>query len=475
MSLVSGLKEIESSAVGFEKTVYNSSSSLSGNKLLYTYAEKTKTSTPYGNLFRSFNFPITNGEISRYNSDYQNTALEILNQDKIVVVEIPKGEYGELIDGKTFKLTFPVTLNSVATSTTVYGSYFGFQGKLANIFLGKNLNKQLSERNNNYFGFDATSNNDFNTNVTFLYCNDIQKPKNKGDIITVLTSTTILVTGNAANKYTITGVSFSTNDLIKITVSSPTGGDISNIRVEVNGVDLTLNSPTSSNPNLILLATPGINSISPKIYQTGTGGITPKNVIIEIQQHITYDLEWDVWSSSNQFPSIEGDESKKIYASYDGVKINGTFSPLFDKPVGILFQDKGFAVITDPTLVTGFRYSAGTSSGFNTIPSGNSYNGGVDFAKIYFTSSTLSNAQFDSITTEFVQNILCFAGLGEFGTTTNSSYTDAYDANATQKPTFITSVGLYNANQELIGIAKLSEPVKKLPSNVVPFNIRLVV
>jgi len=476
MSLASGLKEIESSAVGFEKTVYNSSSSLSGNKLLYTYANRTEVTTPYGNLFRSFNFPITNSEIQTYNQTYANTALgHISNIDEIIVIEIPKGEYGELIDGKTFKLTFPVTLNSVATSTTVYGSYFGFLGLGATTFLGKNLNKQLSERNNNYFGFNATSQNDNNTNVTFLYSNDIQKPKNKGDVITVLTSTTISVTGNAANKYTITGVSFSTNDLVKITVSSPTGGDISNIRVEVNGVDLTLNSPTSPNPNLIAISTPGINDVSPKIYQAGAGAIVSKNVIIEIQQHISYDLQWDVWSSSNQFPSVEGDESKKIYASYDGVKINNVFSPLYDKPVGILFQDKGFAVITDQTLVQGFRYTIGTSSGFNGIASGLTYSGDKNFAKIYFTSSTLSNAQFDSITTEFVQNIMCVAGLGEFVTTTNSSYVDAYDANATQKPTFITSIGLYNANQDLIGIAKLSEPVKKLPSNLIPFNIRLVV
>jgi hypothetical protein len=472
MAITNGLKPIESGGVNFQKTVYNNTSSLSGNKLLYTYAKKAEITTPYGNLFRSFNFPITNNEISTYNNTYQNTALEHLNKDEIIVIEIPKGEYGELIDGKTFKLTLPVTLNSVATSTTVYGSYFGYLGLDANTFIGAQLNKRLSERNENYFGFVPTADNDFNTNVTFLYCNDIQKPKNKGDIVTVLTSTTISVTANSANanKQTISGVSFSTNDKYKITISSTE--NINDIRVEVDGTNINYNTG-----GFELINTAGINSVSPKIYQnTQQSSPTPISITIEIQQHITYDLEWDVWSPTNKFPTVEGDESKKIYASYDYTNVvGGAKSPSYDKPVGILFQDKGFAVITDPTLVAGFRYSAGTSSGFNNIASGSPYNGDKNFAKIYFTSSTLSNAQFDSITTEFVQNIICIAGSNEFISSTNSTYMDSYDENTTEKPTFITSIGLYNEARELIGIAKLSEPVKKLPSNIIPFNIKLII
>ena len=114
MAVTTGLKEIASSGAGFQREIYSSSSSLNGNKLLYTYAKKDEIATPYGNLFRSFNFPITNDEIAAYNSEYTNTALEHLNKNEIIVVEIPKGQYGELIDGKTFKLTLPVTLNSVA-------------------------------------------------------------------------------------------------------------------------------------------------------------------------------------------------------------------------------------------------------------------------------------------------------------------------------------------------------------------------
>jgi hypothetical protein len=129
MAVSTGLKPIESGATGFQKVIYTSSSNLSDNKLLYTYAKKSLTTTPYGNLFKSFNFPITNSEIEQFLAEYNTTALSYLNVDEIVVVEIPKGEYGELIDGKTFQLTLPVTLNSVETATTVYGTYFGFLDK----------------------------------------------------------------------------------------------------------------------------------------------------------------------------------------------------------------------------------------------------------------------------------------------------------------------------------------------------------
>lgn len=466
MAAQDGLKEIVSSG-GFQKVPYRNSSSLSGNKLLYTYAEKLNTSTPYANLFKSFNFPITSAELNEYYNTYNSTALKDLNVDSIIVIEIPKGEYGELIDGKTFKLTLPVTLNSVETATTVYGTYFGFDGSPStNTFIGNKLNSRYSEKRKNYFGFEPTVDNDFNTNVTFLYSNDIAVPKDKGTEITILTSTTVTVTGDASNKYDFSTVILNTGDEVYIQYTPPTGVD--NVKFTVGETVINKNSWFPIN-------TPGITSLTLKAHLDNPVSNDSKTftIVVKVRQ-LSNNLLWDVWSKTNQFPSVLGDESKKIYASYDGVTDGATTYPAFDKPVGILYQDKGFAVITDPTLVANFRYTAGTSSGFNSIPSGNSYNGDKNFAKIYFTNTSISNSQFDSITTEFVQNIICLAGPNEFASTTNSTYEGAYLAGE-EAPTFITSIGLYNAAGELIGIGKLSEPVKKLPSTVIPFNIRLVV
>jgi hypothetical protein len=472
MSIELGLKEIESQAVGFIKQTYPSSSNLYGDKLLYTYAEKNLQSTPYGNLFKSFNFPITVAEKVDYTTRYGSTALKWLDVDKIIVVEIPKGEYGELIDGKTFQLTLPVTLGGVETATTVYGTYFGYDGINAASFLGNQLNTRRSEINQSYFGFEPTQDNGFNTNVTFLYSNDIATPKDKGNVITVLTATTVTITGDISSKFIFTSVTLNSNEVVKVSFDLTNQNLTNDVIVDVQGFQLT-------NKSFKQINQPGIVSVNVTAYLSNTNGQNPpipKEITITIEkQQSANSLSWDVWSANNKFPRIEGDEGQKIYASYDSVKSNGVVYPGYDQPVGILYQDKGFAVITDSTLVQNFRYTAGTSTGYNGIPSGTSYNLDKNFAKIFFPTIGISNSQFVSITTEFEQNIVCLAGPGEFVQTTNSTYENAYEQDATEKPVFITSIGLYNAAGELIGIGKLSEPVKKLPNTVVPFNIRLVV
>ncbi len=466
MAIELGLKAIEASA-GFRKQPYTNSSNLYGDKLLYTYAEKSLKSTPYGNLFKSFNFPITVAEKNDYTTRYGNTALKWLDVDKIIVIEIPKGEYGELIDGKTFQLTLPVILNGVETATTVYGTYFGYDGTNAISFLGNELNKRKTERNPSYFGFEPTQDNEFNTNVTFLYCNDIAPPKDKGDQITVLTATTVTITGDISSKFIFTSVTLNSNETVKVNYTLTNTTLVDDVVIDVQSFQLA----SANNKNVFKTITQaGIVSVNVTAYlinQSGQNPPQPKEITITIEkQQSVNNLSWNVWSANNKFPKTEGDEGQKIYAAYDSVKSNGVVIPGFDKPVGILYQDKGFAVITDSTLVTNFRYTAGTSTGFNSIPSGSPYNGDNNFAKIFFSTPGISNSQFESLTTEFEQNIVCLANAGEFVSTTNSTFEGAYEDDANEKPVFITSIGLYNAAGELIGIGKLSEPVKKLPTTV---------
>ena len=38
---------------------------------------------------------------------------------------------------------------------------------------------------------------------------------------------------------------------------------------------------------------------------------------------------------------------------------------------------------------------------------------------------------------------------------------------------YVTTVGLYSADNELLAVAKLSEPLKKTPSNEVTLRVRL--
>jgi hypothetical protein len=453
-----GLKEILTTS-GFGLSTTFSTSSLSGNKLLYTYADVDDNTRPYGNLFKSFNFPITGPENSIFSANFNNYALGYLNVKKIIVVEIPKGEYGELIDGKTFQLTIPVVLNSVATATTLYGTYFGFSGISTNYLT--TLNSKLSEQNTyaSQFGLVPSTGNNFNSNVTFLYSNDIQKPKSIAGVTTILDSA-ITLNNISNNKLILTGLTLSTGDVISINVISTTNspGDIGDIKMFVGTQSLVFNAFQTIGP--------GITGLNPIIWDN-IPNVISKNINIYIRKQDSTDLSWNAYSLTNKFPINGNSTTGKMYARYEGTNQ--------DKPVGILYNDKGIAVITDQTLVSGFRFSAGTSSGYNSIASGSTYNGDTNFAKIYFTSSSLSQSTFNSITSEFVQNIMCIAGLNEFSTTTNTTFEDSYDENATEKPVFITTIGLYNAAKELIGIGKLSEPVKKTEGNVIPFSIKLVI
>jgi hypothetical protein len=459
-----GLKQILTTS-GFGLNSPSSTSSLSGNKLLYTYADITDTTRPYGNLFKSFNFPITNTENGEFSARYNQNALGNLNAKKIIVVEIPKGEYGELIDGKTFQLTIPVMLNGVASATTLYGSYFGFSGTSTNYLA--NLNLKLSEQNNyaSQFGLVPSTGNGFNSNITFLFSNDIKPPTNPNTTDSNILTSAITLTTNNSNRLTLTGVTLNTGDIINVKVRKVDNTALPNtIKITIGTQYLTIRTDQT----IFERVEGNISSQSPIIWDD-VPNVTNEDIQIIITKQNTTNLSWNAYSlTNNKFPNSQNSSNGKMYARYEG--------PNQDKPVGILYNDKGIVVITDQTLVSGFRFSAGTSSGYNGISSGSPYNlNDTNFAKIYFTSSTLSQSTFNSITSEFVQNIICIAGLNEFNTTKNSTFVGAYDENASEKPVFITTIGLYNANYELIGIGKLSEPVKKTESNIIPFSIKLVI
>lgn len=475
-----GYKEIESGTTGFQKISTRNSSNLNGVNLLYTYANLNEPSTPYGNLFKSFNLPITPDEINVFTEKYKNTAFKYLQTDRIIVVEIPKGEYGELIDGKTFALTIPYTNNSVATSTTLYSTYFGYTDSTGESFRN-NLNFLLSDPNSqsSEFGIVPDSDSNFNSNVSFLFSNDIQKPQLPGTELTVLSSSYTVNNNNISNyrgnPITLTSITFSSGDRISVDIfPNAINGSIAGIVAYIGNQKLY---PSNQNSYSNYVTIPeGFTNENIIIYDETTDELSRaklKLISVTIKQAIdTSNLSWSRYTSpSNKFPTVSTDLRGKRYALFNKVST----IPVYDKPVGILFQDKGIAVITESIIVDNFLYSAGTSSGYNGISAGNAYTGDTNFAKIYFTNTTISNSQFDSITTEFIQNIWCIANAGEFVGSTNSTYADAYGEDETEKPVFITSIGLYNSNYELIGIGKFSEPVKKLPNTILPFNIKLVI
>jgi hypothetical protein len=89
------------------------------------------------------------------------------------------------------------------------------------------------------------------------------------------------------------------------------------------------------------------------------------------------------------------------------------------------------------------------------------------------------NLEFNN-TTELNSTIyFCRAGTSEFNYSSNPTYvsgSEIINKNSDEEnlPTsYITTIGLYSDANQLLAVAKLSEPLKKTPENELTFRVRL--
>lgn len=128
--------------------------------------------------------------------------------------------------------------------------------------------------------------------------------------------------------------------------------------------------------------------------------------------------------------------NKELY----NIRTNVNVSKVADSPVGIAYLDKGFLVITEPTIV-------------------DSYNAG-------FSGATGTTITFDTVRNKVSQSITCIAGRGEFGVSNNSTWGPG------DVPR-ITEVGIFDASNTLIAIGKLNKTYEKPADDFVAFNITI--
>jgi hypothetical protein len=120
------------------------------------------------NLFYSFGLPLNTNDDTKYtgitytNGGYSDTALSAFSATKILVIAINNNNYGECIDGKTFKLELPTS----AGTYTIYSTYLGGNNTLVTL--------------DNLISDNALQTNQFGNNVAALVSDDIMKP-NGGD------------------------------------------------------------------------------------------------------------------------------------------------------------------------------------------------------------------------------------------------------------------------------------------------------
>ena len=122
------------------------------------------------------------------------------------------------------------------------------------------------------------------------------------------------------------------------------------------------------------------------------------------------------------------------------ITTNTNTSKIADKPVGIAYLDKGFIVITEPTIVNAYNTS--------------------------FLGTSGTSITFDTIRNKVSQSITCIANRGEFGVSSNPTWS------AGDVPR-ITEVGLFDGSETLIAIGKLNKTYEKPADDFVAFNITI--
>ena len=142
-------------------------------------------------------------------------------------------------------------------------------------------------------------------------------------------------------------------------------------------------------------------------------------------------LSWATgWNTVKPF-SMNG---KQLF----NLKTNNNIGQTADTVVGIAYLDKGFLVITNPTIVG------------------------------YYDPITASatSISFDSVSTAVYQNITCIANRGEFGASTNPTFT------STDTPRF-SELALYDALGNVIAMAKTDRHITKNVNEFKALNIKI--
>lgn len=141
-------------------------------------------------------------------------------------------------------------------------------------------------------------------------------------------------------------------------------------------------------------------------------------------------------------------------------------------PVGLLYYQAGIAVITS-SLFAGSTMSGTSGLAGNAAFTGSYIDNYADGVR-----NRIANIQFNN-TTELNSTIyFCRINHNEFNYSANPTYLSGskirVKTNSTDEPvTYITSIGLYSADNELLAVAKVSEPLKKTPSNEMILRVRL--
>lgn len=223
--------------------------------------------------------------------------------------------------------------------------------------------------------------------------------------------------------------------------------------------------------------------------------------VLNVTSEVGSTIYTDVGSAANKIVSFGGNVGNIVDASNTS------------RTVGLMFYDRGIAVFDLAKTISGSQGARGVISGMNadggTGPTFNpgqtligrptAANPNAKFIPDFMVSASIDNiidhmcaSRFSSgsLTAQTFQNVtninstlvFCRANADEFNYSSNPTFTDSQnritviDAGSEDTQTtftFVTGIGLYDANNNLLAVAKVSRPVEKSPERDLTFRIRL--
>lgn len=458
-------------------------SMISGDSLTLTLCNRTATTSNLGNYFVSVNLPTKKSDMPVFQSlTVFNPELQQLNVDEIILIKIPNTAYTEFIDARSIELNVPILGSSsfkIFSSTykgTQYGEMYGETSPL----LGDN--------------------------IAYLFCDSVNRPYTglTVDEMGVMRSHSAVSSWNPPSrdyKERPSAVSYAEVKLSNDTINTDR-------RLRMNKTVFTDGLfPDYRGIGLSFYGMVKIGGAFPVPITTGFV-VDPNQNYFKVGDEITIDPFLDstlpcVSGNAVTISSISADTStNKFYDYYPDPSYGGPWSIIYaatcnanvtnrnqpgylfesggtyynyDIPVGFVVLDKGLIVITHTDIVTNIDWSAGY------LPDG-SPNAGADTTNIYFDdfATTIygqyeprSILNFTSLDTMFQMKATCNCLLGEFFVSSNQTWNTLTirDPLAEDDPLSVTEVGLYNEMNELIGLAKFSEPIKKGALDLLTFEI----
>jgi len=184
-------------------------------------------------------------------------------------------------------------------------------------------------------------------------------------------------------------------------------------------------------------------------------------------------------------------------SNYGGDVGNIVNSSNTSETLGLIFYQKGIVILDVEKICSGTQLISGSIDGVGsstgkTIISDKLVPGFITSASIDDCINHFSSVRFGSGSQTFLtfQNntqinstlIFCRATADEFNFSSNPTYTDSEgrivvideSQQGLQKAfSFVTTIGLYDANEELLAVSKLSRPVEKNDEKDLTFRVRL--